>query len=31
MLLELGKIMITDVQPGEVTKVEKGTLYVNKQ
>jgi len=31
MLLELGKIKITDVQPGEVTKVEKGTLYVNKQ
>lgn len=31
MLLELGKIKITDVQPGEVTKVENGTLYVNKQ
>jgi glycine reductase len=31
MLLELGKIKITDVQPGDVTKVEKGTLYVNTQ
>ena len=29
--LELGKIKITDVQPGEVTNVENGTLYVNKQ
>jgi len=31
MRLELGKIKITDVQPGEVTKVENGTLFVNKQ
>jgi len=31
MRLELGKINITDVQPGEVTKVENGTLYVNQQ
>ncbi|RKD23745.1 glycine reductase [Caminicella sporogenes DSM 14501] len=31
MRLELGKINITDVQFGESTKVEKGTLYVNKQ
>jgi glycine reductase len=29
--LELGKIMIKDVQFGEETKVEKGTLYVNKE
>lgn len=29
--LELGKIKITDVQFGESTKVEAGTLYVNKQ
>jgi len=29
--LELGKIKITDVQPGQETKVENGTLYVNKQ
>jgi len=29
--LELGKINITDVQFGDSTKVEKGTLYVNKQ
>lgn len=31
MLLELGKIKITDVQPGDATKVENGTLYVNTQ
>ncbi len=31
MRLELGKIKITDVQFGETTKVENGTLYVNKQ
>lgn len=31
MRLELGKINITDVQPGEVTKVENGTLFVNQQ
>ncbi len=31
MRLELGKINITDVQFEESTKVEKGTLYVNKQ
>ncbi|HCX04677.1 MAG TPA: beta-aspartyl-peptidase [Clostridiales bacterium] len=31
MKLELGKIMIKDVQFGEETKVEKGTLYVNKE
>ncbi len=31
MRLELGKIEITDVQFGETTKVENGTLYVNKQ
>jgi glycine reductase len=29
--LELGKINITDVQFGDLTKVENGTLYVNKQ
>jgi glycine reductase len=29
--LELGKIKITDVQFGETTKVENGTLYINKQ
>jgi len=29
--LELGRIKITDVQFGEITKVEKGTLYVNEQ
>jgi sarcosine reductase len=28
--LELGNIFIKDVQFGDVTKVEKGTLYVNK-
>ncbi len=31
MRLELGKIKITDVQFGESTKVENGTLFVNKQ
>lgn len=31
MLLELGKINITDVQLGDATKVEKGTLFVNEQ
>ncbi len=31
MRLELGKIKITDVQFGDSTKVEAGTLYVNKQ
>ena len=31
MRLELGKINITDVQFGDSTKVESGTLYVNKQ
>ncbi len=31
MRLELGKIFIKDVQFGESTKVENGTLYVNKQ
>lgn len=31
MRLELGKIRITDVQFGEKTKVENGTLYVNKK
>ncbi len=31
MKLELGKIMIKDVQFGDVTKVEKGVLYVNKE
>ncbi len=31
MRLELGKINITDVQFGDKTKVENGTLYVNKQ
>ncbi len=31
MRLELGKIKIKDVQFGEMTKVEKGTLYVNKE
>lgn len=31
MLLELGKIKITDVQPGDATKVENGTLYVNTE
>ena len=31
MRLELGRIKITDVQFGEITKVEKGTLYVNEQ
>ena len=30
MRLELGNIFIKDVQFGDVTKVEKGTLYVNK-
>ena len=30
MRLELGKIFIKDVQFGDVTKIEKGTLYVNK-
>lgn len=29
MRLELGKILIKDVQFGETTKVENGTLYVN--
>lgn len=29
--LELGKINITDVQFGDTTKVENGTLYVNKE
>lgn len=31
MRLELGKIKIKDVQFGDTTKVENGTLYVNKQ
>lgn len=31
MRLELGNILINDVQFGDVTKVEKGTLYVNKE
>lgn len=31
MRLELGKINITDVQFGDTTKVENGTLYVNKE
>ena len=31
MRLELGKINITDVQEANVTKVENGTLYINKQ
>lgn len=31
MRLELGKVKITDVQFGEETKVENGTLYVNKE
>jgi glycine reductase len=31
MRLELGKINITDVQFGDSTRVEAGTLYVNKQ
>ena len=30
MRLELGNIFIKDVQFGDATKVEKGTLYVNK-
>jgi len=29
--LELGSILISDVQFGDVTKVEKGTLFVNKE
>ncbi|SKC92963.1 glycine/sarcosine/betaine reductase component B subunit [Maledivibacter halophilus] len=31
MRLELGRIEITDVQFGDATKVEAGTLYLNKQ
>ncbi|QEK11847.1 beta-aspartyl-peptidase [Crassaminicella thermophila] len=31
MRLELGKINITDVQFGDTTKVENGTLYVSKE
>lgn len=31
MHLELGKIKITDIQFGDLTKVEAGVLYVNKQ
>ncbi len=31
MKLELGKIMIKDVQFGSETKVDKGVLYVNKE
>lgn len=31
MRLELGKIFIKDVQFADVTKVEQGTLYINKQ
>ncbi|WP_425448562.1 glycine/sarcosine/betaine reductase component B subunit [Dethiothermospora halolimnae] len=31
MRLELGNILIKDVQFGEETKVENGTLYVNKE
>lgn len=31
MRLELGKILINDVQFGEATKVENGTLYVNAE
>ncbi|QXM05679.1 glycine/sarcosine/betaine reductase component B subunit [Crassaminicella indica] len=31
MRLELGKINISDVQFGDMTKVENGTLYVNKE
>ena len=31
MRLELGRVFITDVQFGEETKVDNGTLYVNKE
>ena len=31
MRLELGKIKINDVQFGDVTKVDKGVLYINKK
>lgn len=31
MRLELGRVNITDVQFGEETKVDNGTLYVNKE
>ena len=31
MHLELGKIKITDIQFGDLTKVEAGVLYINKQ
>lgn len=31
MRLELGNILIKDIQFGDVTKVEEGTLYVNKE
>ncbi len=31
MRLELGHIMINDVQFGDVSKVESGVLYVNKE
>lgn len=30
MRLELGHVLINDVQFGEVTKIEKGVLYINK-
>ena len=30
MRLELGYVLINDVQFGEVTKIEKGVLFVNK-
>ncbi|MDO4721254.1 MAG: glycine/sarcosine/betaine reductase component B subunit [Peptostreptococcaceae bacterium] len=31
MRLEIGNIFIKDIQFGEVTKVEKGTLFINKE
>ncbi|BEP28723.1 glycine/sarcosine/betaine reductase component B subunit [Helicovermis profundi] len=31
MRLEIGEILIKDVQFGEVSKIENGTLYVNKE
>lgn len=31
MRLEIGNILIKDVQFGNETKVDKGTLYINKQ
>lgn len=31
MRLELGQVLIKDIQFGEITKIDNGVLYVNKE